>query len=198
MTRTCPRMPPPSRSSGRSFDPPPHGPGQPGAVGSQPSPAGPDEPLSDRGGGRRGAGCLGQLGLQAHGPVGWRPAREAPVAVPRAGPHDAADASSQRIAATRPRGRRRRSTPTTLSPSQLAPRLASRGSPNPDSQGATAQSSRRYRQVPQPSPLDHPRICREEGLMASDNQTVIVGNLVDDPELRFTNNGTPDPTSEWP
>jgi single-strand DNA-binding protein len=27
--------------------------------------------------------------------------------------------------------------------------------------------------------------------MASDNQTVIVGNLVDDPELRFTNNGTP-------
>jgi single-strand DNA-binding protein len=27
--------------------------------------------------------------------------------------------------------------------------------------------------------------------MASDNQTVIVGNLVDDPELRFTSNGTP-------
>jgi single-strand DNA-binding protein len=27
--------------------------------------------------------------------------------------------------------------------------------------------------------------------VASDNQTVIVGNLVDDPELRFTNNGTP-------
>jgi single-strand DNA-binding protein len=27
--------------------------------------------------------------------------------------------------------------------------------------------------------------------MASDNQTVIVGNLVDDPELRFTNNGMP-------
>ena len=27
--------------------------------------------------------------------------------------------------------------------------------------------------------------------MASDNQTVIVGNLVDDPELRFTNNGIP-------
>ena len=27
--------------------------------------------------------------------------------------------------------------------------------------------------------------------MASDNQTVIVGNLVDDPELGFTNNGTP-------
>jgi single-strand DNA-binding protein len=26
--------------------------------------------------------------------------------------------------------------------------------------------------------------------MASDNQTIIVGNLVDDPELRFTNNGT--------
>ena len=27
--------------------------------------------------------------------------------------------------------------------------------------------------------------------MASDNHTSIVGNLVDDPELRFTNNGTP-------
>jgi single-strand DNA-binding protein len=27
--------------------------------------------------------------------------------------------------------------------------------------------------------------------MASDHQTVIVGNRVDDPELRFTNNGTP-------
>src|SRR4029450_10030989 len=27
--------------------------------------------------------------------------------------------------------------------------------------------------------------------MASDNHTTIVGNLVDDPELRFTNNGTP-------
>jgi single-strand DNA-binding protein len=27
--------------------------------------------------------------------------------------------------------------------------------------------------------------------MASDNHTVIVGNLADDPELRFTNNGTP-------
>jgi single-strand DNA-binding protein len=27
--------------------------------------------------------------------------------------------------------------------------------------------------------------------MASDNQTVIVDNLVDDPELRFTNNGIP-------
>jgi single-strand DNA-binding protein len=31
----------------------------------------------------------------------------------------------------------------------------------------------------------------QEGLMASDNHTTIVGNLVDDPELRFTNNGTP-------
>jgi single-stranded DNA-binding protein len=41
------------------------------------------------------------------------------------------------------------------------------------------------------SPFDHPSIWIEEGLMASDNQTVIVGNLVDDPELRFTNNGTP-------
>jgi single-strand DNA-binding protein len=27
--------------------------------------------------------------------------------------------------------------------------------------------------------------------MASDNQTIIVGNLVDDPELRFANNSTP-------
>jgi single-strand DNA-binding protein len=27
--------------------------------------------------------------------------------------------------------------------------------------------------------------------MASDNHTTIVGNLVDNPELRFTNNGTP-------
>ena len=27
--------------------------------------------------------------------------------------------------------------------------------------------------------------------MASDNQTIIVGNLIDDPALRFTNNGTP-------
>jgi single-strand DNA-binding protein len=27
--------------------------------------------------------------------------------------------------------------------------------------------------------------------MASDNHTTIVGNLVDDPELRFINNGTP-------
>src|SRR4029453_16663706 len=27
--------------------------------------------------------------------------------------------------------------------------------------------------------------------MAADNQTTIVGNLVDDPELRFTNTGTP-------
>ena len=34
--------------------------------------------------------------------------------------------------------------------------------------------------------------------MASDNQTVIVGNLADDPELRFTNNGTPVSTSGWP
>jgi single-strand DNA-binding protein len=41
------------------------------------------------------------------------------------------------------------------------------------------------------SRLDHPSIWIEEGLMASDNQTVIVGNLADDPELRFTNNGTP-------
>jgi single-strand DNA-binding protein len=31
----------------------------------------------------------------------------------------------------------------------------------------------------------------QEGLMASDNHTTIVGNLVDDPELRFTNSGTP-------
>jgi single-stranded DNA-binding protein len=34
--------------------------------------------------------------------------------------------------------------------------------------------------------------------MTSDNQTVIVGNLVDDPELRFTNNGTRLPTFGWP
>ena len=27
--------------------------------------------------------------------------------------------------------------------------------------------------------------------MAADNQTAIAGNLVDTPELRFTNNGTP-------
>jgi single-strand DNA-binding protein len=27
--------------------------------------------------------------------------------------------------------------------------------------------------------------------MASDNQTIIVGNLADDPELHFTGNGTP-------
>jgi single-strand DNA-binding protein len=27
--------------------------------------------------------------------------------------------------------------------------------------------------------------------MANDNHTVVIGNLVDDPELRFTNNGTP-------
>ncbi|HWD47251.1 MAG TPA: single-stranded DNA-binding protein [Actinomycetota bacterium] len=27
--------------------------------------------------------------------------------------------------------------------------------------------------------------------MASDNQAVVVGNLVEDPELRFTSNGTP-------
>jgi hypothetical protein len=31
----------------------------------------------------------------------------------------------------------------------------------------------------------------QESLMASDNHTTIVGNLVDDPELRFTSNGTP-------
>jgi single-strand DNA-binding protein len=28
-------------------------------------------------------------------------------------------------------------------------------------------------------------------MMAADNQTTIAGNLVEDPELRFTNNGTP-------
>ncbi len=27
--------------------------------------------------------------------------------------------------------------------------------------------------------------------MASDNHTVVVGNLVEDPELRFTSNGIP-------
>jgi single-stranded DNA-binding protein len=30
--------------------------------------------------------------------------------------------------------------------------------------------------------------------MAADNHTTIVGNLVDDPELRFTNTGTRSPT----
>jgi single-stranded DNA-binding protein len=34
--------------------------------------------------------------------------------------------------------------------------------------------------------------------MASDNQTVIVGNLVDDPELRFTNTARRYPASGWP
>jgi single-strand DNA-binding protein len=35
--------------------------------------------------------------------------------------------------------------------------------------------------------------CIEEGaqLTAADNQTAIAGNLVEDPELRFTNTGTP-------
>ena len=27
--------------------------------------------------------------------------------------------------------------------------------------------------------------------MANENRIVVIGNLVDDPELRFTNNGTP-------
>ena len=31
--------------------------------------------------------------------------------------------------------------------------------------------------------------------MAADNQTTIAGNLVDTPELRFANTGTPSPTS---
>ena len=31
--------------------------------------------------------------------------------------------------------------------------------------------------------------------MASDNHTVIVGNLADDPELRFTNTAPPWPSS---
>jgi single-strand DNA-binding protein len=30
----------------------------------------------------------------------------------------------------------------------------------------------------------------EEGRVATDNHTTIVGNLVDDPELRFTTTGT--------
>jgi len=34
--------------------------------------------------------------------------------------------------------------------------------------------------------------------MASDNQTVIVGNLVDHPELRLTTTARRYPTSEWP
>ena len=34
--------------------------------------------------------------------------------------------------------------------------------------------------------------------MATDNQVMLVGNLTDDPELRFTPNGRPWPTSGWP
>ena len=34
--------------------------------------------------------------------------------------------------------------------------------------------------------------------MATDNQTTIAGNLVDTPELRFTNTGTRSPTSGAP
>ena len=30
-----------------------------------------------------------------------------------------------------------------------------------------------------------------KSVMANENQIVVIGNLVDDPELRFTNNGTP-------
>ena len=33
--------------------------------------------------------------------------------------------------------------------------------------------------------------------MAADNQTTIVGNLVETPELRFTNNGSPSRTCAW-
>ena len=75
---------------------------------------------------------------------------------PERGPHDA-DATSQRIAAAGQGGCRRRST-RQLGPSQLAPRLASRGSPTPYSEGAAAQCSGWYRQLPEPSPLDHPSI----------------------------------------
>jgi hypothetical protein len=81
MTPACPTRPPPRHSSERSFDLQPHQPGRP-AVGSRPFPAGSDEPLPDRGGGRRGAECLGQLGLQAQGSAGRCPAREAALAVP--------------------------------------------------------------------------------------------------------------------
>jgi single-strand DNA-binding protein len=34
-------------------------------------------------------------------------------------------------------------------------------------------------------------------MMAADNQTTIVGNLVEDPELRFTSTGTPVTTCGW-
>jgi single-stranded DNA-binding protein len=34
--------------------------------------------------------------------------------------------------------------------------------------------------------------------MAADNQVTIVGNLTDDPELRFTRAGRPWRTSAWP
>ena len=30
-----------------------------------------------------------------------------------------------------------------------------------------------------------------KSVMANENRIVVIGNLVDDPELRFTNNGTP-------
>jgi single-stranded DNA-binding protein len=33
--------------------------------------------------------------------------------------------------------------------------------------------------------------------MAVDNHTTIVGNLVDDPELRFTTTASPWPTCAW-
>jgi single-strand DNA-binding protein len=40
-------------------------------------------------------------------------------------------------------------------------------------------------------PLQLPSMPRRSALMASDNFTVQIGNLTNDPELRFTNNGTP-------
>jgi hypothetical protein len=42
-----------------------------------------------------------------------------------------------------------------------------------------------------PNANHHPQHQYEGAMMAADNQTTIAGNLVETPELRFTNNGTP-------
>jgi len=58
-----------------------------------------------------------------------------------------------------------------------------------------ARSSGRPRDPPSSRPADQDAAdaagAGQEDLMASDNFTVQVGNLTDDPELRFTQNGTP-------
>jgi single-strand DNA-binding protein len=64
------------------------------------------------------------------------------------------------------------------------PAAVKRGHPQPITAGASIRNGR-SRDPSRTS--DHP----QEDLIASDNQTVIVGNLFDDPELRFTPNGTP-------